>query len=105
VRFTVEYFYDHQTDKLSILLSDFAQYERSEEVAPGVVLHVDARRRPLAIEISDARLIVGVKGLRSFEQSNMTGEELTERMHDSANGRAVLGALQSVIRRPAPPGE
>ena len=91
----VEYFYDHQTDQLSLTLDDFGRYQGSEEVMPGVIVHIDSKRRALAVEIRAARTTVGVKGLQSFELGNMTNDELSQRLQESANGREVL----RVIRR------
>ena len=90
----VEYFYDHQTDQLSITLGDFARYDGSEEVAPGVIVHTDERRCALGVEIRDAKAMVGVKGLESFESGTMSSEELSQRMQGSVNGRVVLRAIQ-----------
>jgi hypothetical protein len=89
-----EYFYDHQTDQLSITLGDFAEYRGSEEVAPGVIVHIDALRRALGVEIREAKAIVGLKGLQSFESGTMTAAELSQRMQDTVNGRVVLRAIQ-----------
>lgn len=89
----VEYFYDHQTDQLSITLGDFARYDGSEEVAPGVTLHIDDRRRALGVEIRDAKAIIGLKGLQSFEAGMMSPDELSQRMQNSVNGRVVLRAI------------
>lgn len=89
----MDYFYDHQTDQLSLTLGDFAHYKGSEEVAPGVVVHIDERRRALGVEIRDAKAIVGVRGLLSFESGTMTADELSQRMQDSVNGRVVLRAI------------
>jgi len=89
----VEYFYDHQTDQLSIMLGDFARYDSSEEVAPGVIVHTDERRCALGVEIRDAKAIIGVKGLESFESGTMSSDELSRRMQDSVNGRVVLRAI------------
>ena len=91
----MEYFYDHETDTMSITLGDLAHYDGSEEVAPGVVVHSDVRRRALAVEIRAAKTIVGVKGLSTFEARAITSAELSERMQGSANGRAILRALET----------
>lgn len=89
----VEYFYDHQTDQLSITLGDFAAYQETEELAPGVIVHIDGRRRTLGVEIRDARMVMGVRGLQSFEAANLTSAELSERMQNSVSGRAILRLL------------
>ena len=92
----VEYFYDHQTDQLSITLGDFSHLQGSEEVAPGVVVYIDDRRHTLAVDIHHAKAIVGVKGLQSFESGTMSADELSERMQDSVNGRVILRAIRGV---------
>jgi uncharacterized protein YuzE len=90
----MEYFYDHETDSLSITVGDFERYEESEEVAPGVILHSDSRRRPIGVEIRKAKMIIAVRGLQSFESHRITGAELSQRMLDSASGRVVMRALE-----------
>lgn len=90
----MEYFYDHETDVLSVTIAAFDGYESSEEVAPGVLVHTDGKRRALAIEIRAAKTAVGVRGLQSFEPKKISGAELSEMMGNSANGRAVLRALK-----------
>src|SRR5688572_7227304 len=89
----MEYFYDHQTDKLSITVGDFATYAESQELAPGILLHLDTRRRPLALEISTAKSAVSVSGLISFEQKAIRGDELAQRMSASETGRRAWRAL------------
>lgn len=92
----MEYFYDHETDTLSVTLGDFGSYHSSDEVAPGVIVHSDTNRRALAVEIRGARLVIGVQGLSSFETSTISADDFSSRMSNSLHGRAVLRALQSV---------
>jgi hypothetical protein len=89
----MEYFYDHETDSLSITVGDFERYQGSEEVAPGVILHSDVRHRPIGVEIRKAKAIIAVKGLQSFEAHRITSAELEQRMQDSVGGRVVMRAL------------
>lgn len=92
----MEYFYDHETDTLSLILADFAAYRSCEDVAPGLTLYCDAGSRPLAIEIRGARALVGVHGLNSFEAGTISSQDLSKRMSDSVHGRAVLRALSDI---------
>lgn len=89
----MEYFYDHQTDELSIFVNEFEGYAGSQPVGPGVILHVDGNRRPLAMEIGRARAIVNVAGLSSFEQRPIAQAELEQRMSVSESGRRAWRAL------------
>ncbi len=89
----MEYFYDHQTDKLSITVADFAMYAESQELVPGVMLHVDGRRRPVALEISTARQAISVAGLVSFEQKAISSHDLAQRMAATEIGRRAWRAL------------
>lgn len=90
----MEYFYDHETDSLSITVGDFERYDGSEEVAPGVILHSDARHRPIGVEIRKAKAIITVRGLLSFEAHRISTAELAQRMLDSVSGRVVMRALE-----------
>lgn len=96
----MHYFYDHQTDELSILVSDFAAYAASQPVVPGVIVHVDARRNALGMEIGRARAIVNVAGLMSFEQAPIAPAELEQRMNASESGRRAWRALTGVLTPP-----
>lgn len=89
----MEYFYDRETDTMSITLGDFGRYEGSEEVAPGVIVHSDARRCALGVEIRTASAVIGVRGLSTFEPVMITAEELSRRMLETPHGPAVLRAL------------
>lgn len=89
----MQYFYDHETDSLSITVDDFERYSGSEEVAPGVVLHFDDHQRPLGVEVRAAKTMIGVRGLYSFEPRTISRDELEQRMQESVNGRVVLRAL------------
>jgi hypothetical protein len=89
----MHYFYDHQTDELSITRGDFATYGSSYELAPGVVLHVSGRKQPLALQLSNARGRVDVSGLVSFEQRPIAPDELAKRMAASDLGRRSWRAL------------
>lgn len=89
----MHYFYDHQTDELSILLGDFDRYATSEPLGPGVIVHMASDRRPLAMEIAQARDIVNVTGLSSFEQKDIAQSELESRMNATDRGRRAWRAL------------
>ena len=89
----MQYFYDHQTDELSITRDDLAGYASSHELAPGVVLHISRRREPLALQVSGARGKVDVAGLVSFEQRGIDIDDLARRMAASETGRRSWRAL------------
>ena len=89
----MDYFYDHQTDKLSITVGDFAEYSSSQMVVPGAVLHTSANRRPIAVEISGARAVVNVAGLVTFEERRIEATEMQERLNKSECGRRIWRAL------------
>jgi hypothetical protein len=63
---------------------------------PGVILHVDGSRRPLAMEIGKARAIVNVAGLASFEQRPIAQAELEQRMNVTESGRRAWRALGAI---------
>lgn len=99
----MHYFYDHQTDELSITRDDLSAYAASHALAPGVILHVSGRKQPLALQVSGARSKVDVAGLVSFEQRAISPEELARRMATSETGRRSWRALTAPMHLlPAP---
>ena len=96
-RAAMDYFYDHQTDELSITKGDFATYAESRELSPGAVLHISRRRHPLALQVSGARAKVDVSGLVSFEQRTIEPEELARRMSASEMGRRLWRAISAPV--------
>ena len=93
----MDYFYDHQTDELSITKGDFATYGESHELSPGAVLHVSKRRHPLALQVSGARAKLDVAGLVSFEQRTIEAEELARRMSASEIGKRLWRAISAPV--------
>ena len=91
----MRYFYDHQTDVLTISVGNLADYQASEELVPGVTLHVDDGQRPLGAEIHTARLIADTTALRSFEEHSISSEELERRLSKSESGKRVWMVLSS----------
>ena len=89
----MRFFYDHQTDVLSISVGDLADYGSSVEIADGVTLHVDAEGRPLAAEIHDARTIVDTSSLPSFEEHSIAADDVARRLARSEGGRLLWNAL------------
>jgi hypothetical protein len=85
----MRYFYDHQTDVLTIGVGDLADYDASVELVGGVVLHLDAMGRPLVVEIREARSMVDTAALKSFEEHAIGGAELERRLSASDPGRHV----------------
>jgi hypothetical protein len=90
----VKYFYDHQTDAVSLLLADEFEYSRSEEVAPGVVLYLDDRSHATALEIRGAREILDTRGLVPLYALTITTEELERRMLATPAGRMAWITVQ-----------
>ena len=83
----MKYFYDHQTDAVSVLLTDGFDYSRTEELAPGVMLYLDRRSRAIAIEIRGAANIIDTKGLIPLYARSITTQELQKRMFATPAGR------------------
>jgi hypothetical protein len=90
----VKYFYDHQTDAVSLMLTDDFDYSSSEEVAPGVMLYLDRRNRAIALEIRGAGKILDTKGLIPLYARTITQEELERRMLATPAGRMAWITVQ-----------
>jgi len=90
----VKYFYDHQTDAVSLMLTDGFDYSSSEEIAPGVMLYLDGRRRAIALEIRGAGKILDTKGLIPLYARTITQEELARRMQATPAGRMAWITVQ-----------
>ncbi|MGZ5476160.1 MAG: DUF2283 domain-containing protein, partial [Thermoanaerobaculia bacterium] len=71
----MKYFYDHQTDAVSLMLTDGFDYSSSEEVAPGVMLYLDKHSRAIALEIRGAAKILDTKGLIPLYARTITQED------------------------------
>jgi uncharacterized protein YuzE len=91
----MRFFYDHQTDVLSISVGDLADYGSSVEITDGVTLHVDGQGRPLAAEIHGARTMVDTTSLPSFEEHAIAEEEVARRLARSEGGRLLWSALSA----------
>lgn len=89
----MNYFYDHETDSVSILLADFRDYAATEELAPGVVMYVDGSRRPLAIDVRPASKLLDTVGLVPMYERPITKDEVSLRFSSSVAGQSVLRAL------------
>ena len=97
----MEYFYDRQTDVLSLTLADFSGYSSSRQIA-GATAHLDTAGALLAMEISGARAILDVSGLGTFEQGKIDSQDLARRMMLSESGRYLWAAtIASASRRSA----
>ena len=94
----MKYFYDHQTDAVSLMLTDGFDYSRSEEIAPGVVLYLDGRSRAIALEIRGAGKILDTKGLIPLYARTITREELEKRMLATPAGRMAWITVQPRLR-------
>lgn len=79
----MQYFYDHQTDAVSFIIGDFSDYDRIEELSPGIVMYLDRRARAIAIEIRGANNLVDTKGLVPLYARNIEPAEVQRRMSAS----------------------
>jgi hypothetical protein len=93
----MNYFFDHETDSVSLLLADFAEYDATVELAPGVVMYVDGRKRPLAIDVRPASKVLDTVGLVPMYERPITKDEVETRLSSSVAGQCVLRVLN---RRP-----
>lgn len=92
----MKYFYDYQTDSVSLDLSEVFEWAASEEIAPGVMVHLDRRRRPVAAEISEASKTLDTLGLIPFREMPTTAEEFSLRMSSTETGQMVW---RTIMRR------
>jgi hypothetical protein len=90
----MKYFFDHQTDAVSVLLTDDFSYSSSEELAPGVLLYLDAKRQVIALEIRGAARILDTKGMIPFYARPITSDELQRRMLATPDGRMAWISVQ-----------
>jgi hypothetical protein len=93
----VQYFYDHQTDAMSVLLTDGFNFSHSEELAPGVLLYLDSDSRAIALEFRGAASIIDTKGLTPLYARSITTEELQKRMLATPAGRSAWVTVQPRI--------
>lgn len=63
----MRYFYDAEHDMLFIHLRD-AEYQDSQEIAPGFVVDFDRNGVPMALDISQASRNVDVTGLQRGDE-------------------------------------
>ena len=91
----MRFFYDHQTDVLSISIRDLADYGSSIDIDAGVTVHVDAELRPLAAEVHGARSIVDTSSLPSFEEHTIAEQEVERRFARSETGRRIWSVLSA----------
>ncbi len=89
----MNYFFDHETDSVSFLLADFAEYDATEELAPGVVMYVDGRKRPLAIDVRPASKVLDTVGLVPMYEHPITKDEVAMRLSSSVAGQSLLRVL------------
>ena len=79
----MQYFYDHQTDAVSFIIGDFSDYDRVEELSPGIVMYLDRRARPIAVEVRGAAKLVDTKGLVPLYARKIDEAEVQRRMSAS----------------------
>ncbi|HET7434685.1 MAG TPA: DUF2283 domain-containing protein, partial [Thermoanaerobaculia bacterium] len=92
----MKYFYDYQTDSVSFDLVDVFEWAGSEELAQGVTVHLDRRRRPVAVEIGRASKVLDTLGLLPFREYNITPEEISLRMSSTECGQLLW---RTIMRR------
>lgn len=92
----MNYFYDHQTDSLSFLFTEFADFGSAEEIGPGADVYLDRQRRPIALDIRGASEIVNTKGLVPMDQRPITHDEISARMSLTAAGETIW---RTIVRR------
>jgi hypothetical protein len=85
----VKYFFDRHTDSLSLDLGESSQFDDSEPLAAGVMLHVDRDRRPIMLEIQGASKIADVAGLSAMNVLPISLEEIGRRMAWTLVGEAI----------------
>lgn len=86
----MNYFYDHETDAVSIVFADFLDYAATEEVVPGVVMYVDGGKRPLAIDLRPASQFLDTNGLVPMYERPITSGEVSQRFSATVRGQSVL---------------
>lgn len=91
----MKYFFDHETDALSFIVSDMALYDDTEELAPNVLLYVDARRKPLAVDIREASKVMDTSGLIPMDERLISDDELRDRLSASDAGRMAWSAIHA----------
>ena len=93
----MKYFYDHQTDAVSVLMTDGFDYAKTQELAPGVMLYLDKRMQAIALEIRGATRILDMKGLIPLYARKITTAELQRRMTATPAGRMAWIEVQPRI--------
>jgi uncharacterized protein YuzE len=91
----MQYFYDHQTDALSFIIGEFADYATIEEISPGIVMYLDQHRRAIAIEVRGAAKLVDIKGLMPLYSRPITQEEIERRMKATPAGERAWRAVRA----------
>ena len=93
----MRYFYDRETDVVSFTLSESFDWGGAEDLGDGtVIVYLDRRRRPFALEVRGASRLVNTFGLAVMEDAPITHEEISRRMSWSDGGRQ---AWSTIVRR------
>ncbi len=95
----MDYFYDHETDSLSLMLAEFLDFARAEQVAPGVIAYLDGQRSVIAIEICGAGKILDTRGLSPMHARSITVLELQKRLSVSEVGRIAWRSVMTMGAR------
>jgi len=93
----MRYFYDRETDVVSFTLSEAFDWSGSDDLQGGAItIYLDRRRRPFALEVRGASMLVNTFGLMPMEEMAITHDEISRRMSWSDPGRQAWSA---VVRR------
>ncbi len=91
----MQYFYDHQTDAVSFIIGEFADYATIEEISPGIVMYLDRHRRAIAVEVRGAAKLVDTKGLMPLYSRPITADEIARRMRATPAAERAWSAVVS----------
>lgn len=80
-----------------MLISDQFRYSHTKEVAPGVMLYLDADSHAIGLEIRGAAKFIDTKGLVPMFERPITGDELKRRMMATPAGRTAWTLVQPRI--------
>lgn len=92
----MDYFYDHETDSLSLMLAEFLDFVRAEQLAPGVIAYLDGHKSVIAIEICGAGKILDTRGLMPMHARSITAPEIEKRLSVSDAGRIAWRSVAAM---------
>jgi hypothetical protein len=90
----MRYFYDRETDTVSLTFSAVFDWLGSEDLNGGAItVYLDRRSRPFAAEIRGASKLVNTLGLQPLEETAISHDEISRRMSWSEAGREAWSAI------------